>query len=162
LRLINLTPRRCQPKILKMEKIIQEKISADHLLYVSLKYTKTCDVLLNLISRWKSMIEASLARILEQAKKKKLIKSIPQAPKPQVELVKELYKKNQELLSAIQLYEFFKRVESLEKMRENEFRKNVCLKVLDRGEWVTIDMDKLKEYSIILERFISHVKQILS
>ncbi|MBU3906830.1 MAG: hypothetical protein KKA64_01125 [Nanoarchaeota archaeon] len=145
-----------------MEKIIQEKISADHLLYVSLKYTKTCDVLLNLISRWKSMIEASLARILEQAKKKKLIKSIPQAPKPQVELVKELYKKNQELLSAIQLYEFFKRVESLEKMRENEFRKNVCLKVLDRGEWVTIDMDKLKEYSIILERFISHVKQILS
>lgn len=162
MRLINLTPRRCQPKILKMEKIIQEKISADHLLYVSLKYTKTCDVLLNLISRWKSMIEASLARILEQAKKKKLIKSIPQAPKPQVELVKELYKKNQELLSAIQLYEFFKRVESLEKMRENEFRKNVCLKVLDRGEWVTIDMDKLKEYSIILERFISHVKQILS
>jgi len=145
-----------------MEKIIQEKISADHLLYVSLKYTKTCDVMLNLLARWKSMIEASIARILEQAKKKKMIKSIPEAPKPQVELVKELYKKNAEVLSAIQLYEFFKRVESLEKLRENEFRKNVCLKVLDRGEWITIDMDKLKEYSAILERFISHVKQILS
>jgi len=30
-----------------MEDIIQEKISADHLLYVSLKYTKTCDVIIN-------------------------------------------------------------------------------------------------------------------
>lgn len=145
-----------------MERIIQEKISADHLLYVSLKYTKTCDVMLNLIARWRSMIEASIIRILEQAKKKKLIKSIPQAPKPQVELIKEVYKKNLQILEAIQIYEFFKRLDSEEKMRENEFRKNVCLKVLDRGEWITIDMDKLKEYSIILERFISQVKQILS
>ena len=30
-----------QERIDKMEEIIQEKISADHLLYVSLKYTKT-------------------------------------------------------------------------------------------------------------------------
>ncbi len=145
-----------------MEKIIQEKISADHLLYVSLKYTKTCDVMLNLISRWKSMLEASVIRLLEQAKKKKLVKAIPKAPKPQIELAKEVYKKNPDILTAIDLYELFKRVDSAEKMRENEFRKNVCLKILDRGEWITIDMDKLKEYSIILERFISQIKQILA
>lgn len=145
-----------------MEKIIQEKISADHLLYVSLKYTKTCDVMLNLVHRWRSMIEMSIDRMLEIAKKRKLIKSIPLAPKPKVELIKEVHKKNPQVLEAVQLYEFFKRVENLERMRENEFRKNVCLKVLDRGEWVTIDMDKLKEYSGILERFISQVKQILA
>lgn len=145
-----------------MEKIIQEKISADHLLYVSLKYTKTCDVMLNLLARWKSMLDASVYRLLEQAKKKKLIKSIPQAPKPQIELAKEIYKKNPEIIQAIDLYEFFKRVEGLERIRENEFRKNVCLKVLDRGEWITIDMDKLKEYALILEKFISQIKQILS
>ena len=145
-----------------MEKIIQEKISADHLLYVSMKYTKTCDVMLNLIARWKSMIEASIERMLGVAKKKKLIKSIPAAPRPQIDLMKELYKKNPEVLKAVELYEFFKRLENEEKMRENEFRKNVALKILDRGEWITIDMEKLKEYSIILERFISQVKQILS
>jgi hypothetical protein len=144
-----------------MEKIMQEKISADHLLYVSLKYTKTCDVMLNLITRWRSMIDTSIQRMLETAKKKKLIKSIPTAPKPQIELVKEIYKKNPEILAAIDLHEFFKRVDALEKSRENEFRKNVCLRVLDRGEWLTIDMDKLKEYSLILERFISQIKQIL-
>jgi len=144
-----------------MERIIQEKISADHLLYVSLKYTKTCDVVLNLIARWRSMIEMGLDRMLEIAKKKKVIKAIPVAPKPKIDLIKEIYKKNKEVMDAVQLYEFYKRVDGSEKLRENEFRKNVCLKILDRGEWISIDMDKLKEYSAILERFISQVKQIV-
>lgn len=145
-----------------MERIIQEKISADHLLYVSLKYTKTCDVVLNLLTRWRSMIEMSIDRLLEVSKKKKIIKSIPEAPKPKIELAKEIYKKNKDILDAISLHELFKRAENADKMRENEFRKNVCLKVLDKGEWVTIDLEKLKEYSLILERFISQIKQILS
>ena len=63
-----------------MEDIIQEKISADHLLYVSLKYTKTCDVIINLILRWRKMIETSIDAILEKAKKKKKISTIPLNP----------------------------------------------------------------------------------
>lgn len=145
-----------------MERIIQEKISADHLFYVSLKYTKTADVMLNLIARWRSMIEMSVDRLIEKAKKKKLITSIPVAPKMKVDKLKEVYRKNQEIIKTLELYEFFKRIDSMEKLRENEFRKNVTLKVLDKGEWISIDMDKLKEYSIILERFISQIKQILS
>jgi hypothetical protein len=144
-----------------MERIIQEKISADHLLYVSLKYTKTADVMLNLIARWTSMIELSINSLLEVAKKKKLIKSIPPAPKPKLDLAKEVYRKNEDIMNTLSLYEFFKRIPDLEKLRENEFRKNFCLKVLHRGEWVVIDMEKLKEYSLILERFISQLKQIL-
>lgn len=144
-----------------MERIIQEKISADHLLYVSLKYTKTADVMLNLIARWASMVDMGIDGLLAQAKKKKIIKLIPAAPKPKLDLAKDTYKKNQELMKSFELYEFFKRVPDLEKLRENEFRKNFCLKVLYRGEWLTIDMDKLKEYSLILERFISQLKQIL-
>lgn len=143
-----------------MERIIQEKISADHLLYVSLKYTKTADVMLNLIARWRSMVELSVDKLLEVAKKKKTLKSIPDAPKLKVDKVKEVYKKNLEVMQTMELYEFYKRIDSLEKLRENEFRKNVALKVLDRGQWITIDMDKLKEYSALLERFISYLKQI--
>jgi hypothetical protein len=144
-----------------MERIIQEKISADHLLYVSLKYTKTADVMLNLLNRWASMIDLSIVKLLERAKKKKLIKEIPDAPKLKFDLAKEAYKKNEEIIKGLELYEFFKKVPDLEKLRENEFRKNFCLKVLYRGEWLVIDMEKLKEYSMILERFISQLKQIL-
>ncbi len=144
-----------------MEKIMQEKISADHLLYVSLKYTKTTDVMLNLIARWRSMIETAVDRLLEKAKKQKKLKTIPLAPKLKIDKTKEIYKKNKEIIEAMDLYEFLKRVDKLEKTRESEFRKHVTLKVLDKGEWVSIDMDKLKEYNEILERFINAVRDVL-
>ncbi len=144
-----------------MEKIIQEKISADHLLYVSLKYTKTTDVMLNLIARWRSMIDISVCELLEQAKKERKTKAISSAPKVRSDAVKEIYKKNKEIMDTMELYEFFKRTENLEKIRENEFRKNVTLRILDRGKWVAIDMDKLKEYSEIIERFINSIKQVI-
>lgn len=144
-----------------MERIMQEKISADHLLYVSLKYTKTTDVILNLLMRWKSMIELSIDQLLEKSRKKKMISSIPPAPKLKIDKVKELYKKNPIIMKTIEELEFFKRLERLEKVRENEFRKNVGLKILDMGKWVTVDMDKLKEYSLLLENYIQEIKQLL-
>jgi len=145
-----------------MEKIIQEKISADHLMYVSMKYTKTADVMINLLKRWRSMIELGIEALLKHAKKKKIIKSIPTNPRPKIETAKQAYKKNKEILNAIELMEFFKRSENAEKERENEFRKNITLKILDKGKWININVDKLKEYSATLENFISQIKQILS
>jgi len=144
-----------------MEKIIQEKTSADHLLYVSLKYTKTTDVMLNLLARWKSMIELAVDRLLEKAKKQKLIKTIPTAPKLRIDETREIYKKNYAIIEALDMYDFFKKVENLEKIRENEFRKNVTLKILDRGNWINIDMDKLKGYAESVEKFVAALKQIL-
>jgi len=61
----------------------------------------------------------------------------------------------------LDLFEFFKKVPDLQKSRENEFRKNVTLKVLYKGEWVNIDLEKLKEYSKVLVNFISQLKQRL-
>jgi len=144
-----------------LEQIIKEKISADHLLYVSLKYTKTCDVILNLLKRWTIMIDHTVDALLEYAKKKKKIKIIPAAPRQKTELVKKTFKKNPEIIEAITIYEFFKRVEGLPKQREHEFRKGVRLRIDDNGEEVIIDLEKLKEYALILETFISYIKQIL-
>lgn len=143
-----------------MEMIIREKISADQLLYVSLKYTKTADVVLNLLARWKNMLELSINELLKIAKKKKEIKSIPAFPKPRLELVRKVYRKNPDIIKAMELYEFFKKIPELEKVCENEFRKNFTLRARHMGEWTIIDLEKLKEYSIILERFISYIKQI--
>lgn len=144
-----------------IEKIIKEKISADHLLYVSLKYTKTCDVILNLIRRWTIMLDDSIEGILEQLKKKKKISFIPLAPRQRVELLKKNIKHNVEITEALELYEFFKRIDELKTIREGEFRKDVRLKVINKGQEVIINLEKLKEYSGKLERFISFVKQFL-
>src|SRR3990172_177089 len=108
-----------------MEKIIKEKISADHLLYVSLKYTKTCDVIVNLLLRWKIMIEMGMERLAEKAKKAKKWKRDSDAPRAQLIQLKKIYAKEPDVVRTLELYEMFRDIEKLEKVRENEFRKGV-------------------------------------
>jgi len=144
-----------------MEKIIQEKISADHLLYVSLKYTKTCDVIVNLIVRWRIMIETSMNEILKHAKKKKKISSISSNPVGRIEQIRKLFKKDKEFLKVIDAYEMFRKIKELRKERIGEFRKNVNLKVFYKGKEININLEQLKIYAEMLEKFISTTKQFL-
>lgn len=144
-----------------LEKIIKEKTSADHLLYVSLKYTKTCDVILNLIRRWTIMIEDCILALLEQLKKKKKVTSIPAAPRQKIDLIRNNFKKSPEVMKTMEVYEFFKKVDNLRTIRESEFRKDVRLKIYEGEKETIVNLDKLKEYSIILESFISYVRQFL-
>ncbi len=145
-----------------LEKIIKEKTSADHLMYVSMKYTKTCDVMINLLKRWKIMMDYAFEGILETAKKKKLIKTIPTAPKLKIDLIKETFKDTPEIMDAVKEYEMFKLIEVLKKTKTGEFRKGVCLTVTYKGDEIKIDLDKLKEYAQVLETFINYTKLFLS
>ncbi len=144
-----------------MEEIIQEKISADHLLYVSLKYTKTCDVIVNLLLRWSKMIETSIDSLLKKAKKKKKISSISTNPVGKIEQIRKVFKKDKEFLEAIDMYEMFKKIRDLRKERIGEFRKNVTLKVIYKGKEVNINLEQLRIYADKLEKFISTTKQFL-
>jgi len=144
-----------------MEDIIQEKISADHLLYVSLKYTKTCDVIVNLILRWAKMIEKSIESILNHAEKKKKIKSISGNPLGKIEEVEKLFKKDKEFLEVLELHKMFRKIKELRTERIGEFRKNVNLKIFYQGKEINVNLEMLKIYAEKLEKFISKTKQFL-
>lgn len=144
-----------------MEDIIQEKISADHLLYVSLKYTKTCDVIVNLIIRWRKMIDTCIDHILRHAKKKKKISSIPSNPLGKIEQIRKLFKKDKLFLEVIDMYEMFRKIEELKTERIGEFRKNVNLRIFYQGKEINVNLEQLKIYADLLEKFISTTKQFL-
>ena len=145
------------------EEIIKEKTSADHLMYVSLKYTKTCDVILNVLARWKSLFEISFDAVLEDGCSDGSIACMHSTPKQRIEFMKKYFAKDKAIQDVIPLYIFFKRVPDLKKVRSGEFRKNVNLKiVLSSDKSVDINMEKLGEYHDTVEAFISRVKEILS
>ena len=144
-----------------MEDIIQEKISADHLLYVSLKYTKTCDVIKNLLLRWRKMIETAIESTLTHAKKKKKISAIPTNPVKKIDSIKDLFKKDKKILEVIEFYEMLRKIDELRQERIGEFRKNVCLKIMYKGEEINVNLEQLKIYADNLEKFISTIKQFL-
>jgi len=141
-----------------MQRIEKEMKAAQHLLYVSLKYTKTCDVILNLIQRWSNTIALCIDALLNKAKNKKIIKAIPLAPKPKIEALEKVFKKEEIVKSTLSLYSFFRKVPTAELIREHEFRKNVALRILLPGKETIVDLEKLKEWQDLLENFIKFVR----
>ena len=142
-----------------LNEIERERKMAEHLFYVSLKYTKTGDVILNLIKRWGVMLDRCMDLLLRRAKKNKKIKEIPFAPKAKELAVRSVYK--DELVKQIMdLYSFFRKIPMLEKFSEHEFRKNVALRVINSGQEVHINMDKLKEWNALFNDFIIYVRHM--
>lgn len=146
---------------MNMTLIEKEWNAAQHLLFVSLKYTKTGDVMLNLIQRWQHMVEAASEELLTKAKKKKLIKEIPATPKEKVDILQKLFKKEKVVMDTLILYSFFRRIPALQQVKEHEFRKNVALRIIDQQE-IVIDMEKLKEWALLLENFKKFVRSYIA
>lgn len=140
---------------------IEEELKrADHLFYVSLKYTKTGDVILNLLQRWERVLELCMELLLREAKKRKRIKEIPSAPKARELAVRQLYE-DELIAKVMDFYAFLRALPGYEKIRENEFRKNVALRVIGVGKEVRIDMEKLKEWrELVCESFVKLVRHI--
>lgn len=144
-----------------MEEIIQEKISADHLLYVSLKYTKTCDVIMNLLLRWRKMIETCNNEILKKSLKDGEINDISDNAIGKIKAVKEIFKENENFQKTMDFFMMLRKLEELKTERIGEFRKNVSLKIQFRGELVEVNLEQLKIYAEMLEKYINDTKAFL-
>ena len=141
-----------------MKKIEAEFKRAEHLLYVSLKYTKTADVIRNVLNRWLSTIEMCIERLLIRAKRTKKIKQIPTAPLARAELIPTIYK-DKIVNEVLELYYFFRRLKKLEQMRMHEFRKHVALLVIDGKKEINIDIPKLYEWNHKIALFLEYAKE---
>jgi hypothetical protein len=107
------------------------------------------------------MIDTSINEILKNAKKKKKIKNISENYVGKLEQVKILFKKDKNFQETLEFYEILRKLESLRTERIGEFRKNVALKIFYRGKEIEVNLEKLKDYATILEKFISTIKQFL-
>lgn len=144
-----------------MEEIIQEKISADHLLYVSLKYTKTCDVIMNLMLRWRKMIETCIDHILIKAHKDGKIEAIAENAIKKMKQIREIFADNKEFLKVIEMQMMLRKLETLKTERIGEFRKNVALKIQFKGKEINVNLEQLKIYAEMMENFINTTKEFL-
>lgn len=128
-------------------------LRADHLLFVTLKYARTADVIKNAIQRLIAAFEYAFTDLLEVAKKKKKIKEIPPLPLTKAELIKKIYPRKKEIKEYINLYLLLKRIDKLKYTGREEFRKNVTL-VTDEVE---VNVETLKEYYLKTKEFIEFV-----
>ncbi len=112
---------------------------ADHLIYVTLKYTRTVDVIKNIIKRLISAIEMSIDLALENSK----VKQIPKTQQEKADLLAEIFKKSTDMKDFIEFYRLLKRVDKTENYeKKEEYRKNVTLIT----KFIEIDIPTIHEF----------------
>ena len=133
----------------------------EHTIYVTLKYTRTVDVIKNTLNRLISIFDFIIEAFLDDAKEKKLITSIPKSPSLKSALVIQTYPENKILLNFITFYAFLRDTSHAKYTKREEYRRHVTL-VADLGnKTAEIDIDNLGTCETFILRFFDYAEEFI-
>lgn len=145
-----------------LDDAIQEIKRVDHLVYVSLKYTRTVDVVKSVIDRLISTLDFVIGALLEDLKEKKLVTSPPTSPGLRISLLQKNFKDNKELQDYLAFYTTLRKIARAEYAKREEYRRHVTMIAkLDDGNTIDVDIDLLKEYYEKAKNCLSYVKDLI-
>lgn len=122
----------------------------EHIIYVSLKYTRTVDVIINALKRIVETYDFIIEAFLEKAKEEGLISNLPKSPALRSTRLGELYPEDKELAKYLTFYVFLKMVLKLPQKRRREYRRHVTLIVDLENSTAEMNIDNL----VNSERFV--------
>jgi len=133
---------------------------AEHSYYVSLKYTRTVDVIRNLIDRIIETLEQVTIVLLDYNKEKGNISEIPDNLIDRVNIVKELYAEDERFMDAYELFFFLRKARRQTYTKSEEFRRHVAMTAKVDGEEYVFNIDLMGEYYHMLEDWVKHALNI--
>jgi hypothetical protein len=142
-----------------IENAVEELKRVDHSIFVSLKYTRTVDILVNILIRMVDCYEFLIQALLKYAYEHKMIGDIPSTPKERAVLIKEIFKE-QEVHDNIDLYLLLKAMLKSNYGRENEYRRHVTMKAIVAGREEIININIISQYYEYLTSFFHMVDNI--
>jgi hypothetical protein len=133
----------------------------DHLVYVTLKYTRTVDVLQNIVARMVDGYGYLMKLLLElHYRENNIDAKIPKAPILQCDKLSKIFKDHEQIQNNIGLYMLLRkinRVQSFEK--EQEFRRHVCMIAMIDGLEELVNIDIITQYYLMLKDFYGFVAE---
>ena len=126
----------------------EELKRADHLIYVTLKYTKTVDVIRSIIQRFITAIDYSVMEALEYLR----VKNVSDVTRMRMEQLMEKLPKIKEYAD---FYFLLRRIYNSKFDKKEEYRKNVTL-LTEEGD---VNIETLKEYFTNTKRFVRSMQE---
>lgn len=123
----------------------QELKRVDHLIFVSLKYTRTTDVLINIVLRMIDAYNYLLEALLKKAVENKEIDYIPTTPMERVNTINEVYD-DPEIKEHTAMYLLFRQISRNDYSSENEYRRHVTLITYISGRREILNIDLISVY----------------
>jgi hypothetical protein len=128
----------------------------EHIIYVSLKYTRTVDVIINALKRMVSTFDQIIETFLMKAQEDKKIDILPKSPALKATRVREIFKDDAELQRCLEFYTFLKLILNSPYKRREEFRRHVTYIVEMDKSTVEIKIDNLVNSEKYLHKFYTH------
>lgn len=146
----------------KMNESYEELKRVEHLIYVSLKYTRTVDVIINILNRMVDGYALMVDTLLMYTKEQGKVTHEPESAIERAMLIKQVYSSDEVVVDNMELYLLLRkllRAKSVE--RENEYRRHVTMKTVIDGREEIVNIDIITNYCLYQREFFSHVRSII-
>lgn len=135
----------------------QELKRADHSIAVSLKYTRTVDVIKSIIERLINAIECCLDALLTYAKEQNRLDEVPALPRLKAEKAREVYADDEVIADFCDFFLLLRRVDRAKFRRAQEYRRHVTMTAELDGESVEVTIDIISDYFEKAKEFLNYV-----
>ena len=142
-----------------LEEAREELKRADHLIYVSLKYTRTVDVIKSVIDRLISCLDFVIDKLLDHAIDKKLISEKPANIGLKSNALKKTY--GDVVTEMVSLYTLLRKVSRAEYKKSSEYRRHVTMTAMTDEGIFTVDIDKAKELFFKVKQFVEDAEKLI-
>lgn len=141
-----------------IDQCYEEMRRADHLIYVSLKYTRTVDIIKHTINRMINASDCIIDVLFDYAIKKRKTKETPGKPGPKCNKLKEIFKDDEIIKEYADFYLFLRKLTRANYTASREFRRHVTMTAIVDNEQFEVDIDKIYEFNEKIKNFIDYVE----
>jgi hypothetical protein len=138
------------------DKAAKELRRIDHLLFVTLKYTRTVDVIRSILQKYLNTIGFRVKDHYEFLFEKGKIKEVPIAPVMRIKRLEVIYPKDEKIKVMVDFFIQLKAVLNDDYRAKEEYRKNVTLVTKERE----VNIPILKEYVNDVKAFVEHIDSL--
>lgn len=139
----------------------EELKRVDHLVYVSLKYTRTVDVLKSIIERMINAFDFVIIGLLEMHQEMDPTVDIPKSPGLRTKILRGIYEKEPAILEFLDFYHLLRDLSRADFKRTKEFRRHVTMTAMLNDGEMEINIDIITDYYHRSKIFVTLIKKII-
>jgi hypothetical protein len=142
----------------ELENAKEELKRIDHLIYVTLKYTRTVDVLISVVERMINCYEFMINALIKKAVADGSLETEPDNPITKAQEIIRLYT-SKTIKANIEKYLMFRKLRRVAHEKMNEFRRHVTLTAEVDGKEIKVHIDNITEDFHDIKKFMEHVEK---
>ncbi|HLC22397.1 MAG TPA: hypothetical protein VJJ79_01345 [Candidatus Nanoarchaeia archaeon] len=129
----------------------------DHLIFVTLKYTRTVDIIKTILQKFILTIDYKIEQFYNVQYNIEKIKDIPLVPMVRLKNLERLHPHDKKIKDMVDFYMTLKKICNAEQRAKEEYRKNVTLVTKEQE----VNIPKLKEYVEKTKEYVQYLDGLM-